>query len=176
MYVGNVSGREAEPLLVMWNKGFATGVRHAVVGSGKKSIEDFLPLYLRVGLRFLQGSRADSREEKRDAKQERGTNWNPHPPLTTSNSDASAICRKCWRPLLHCTTRTWLGTGRGGTEGRELVEPEALQSWLWPHANKARQQISDNVYKLQWYMVTYTDLAASLLPSKSYANFSGGQP
>lgn len=91
MYVGNVSGREAEPLLVMWNKGFATGVRHAVVGSGKKSIEDFLPLYLRVGLRFLQGSRADSREEKRDAKQERGTNWNPHPPLTTSNPDASAI-------------------------------------------------------------------------------------
>lgn len=54
------------------------------------------------------------------------------------------------------------GSGLRKADGDDLVKLGELESWLWTHANKARQQMSDNVCKLQWYLVTYTDLAASL--------------
>lgn len=154
----------------MWNKGFVTGIwPYTLVGAGQKPMGSLLPLHLMVSLKCLQASGANSRGRGAGCEAGEKTNWNAHLFLATSNPDDTAVCRKCWCSLLRCCTCTWLRTWRNWR--RELVALGLLQSWLWTHANEVRQQISDNVGKLQWNMVTYTDLAYCFI-SKSDEHFS----
>lgn len=120
--------RDAEPLLVMWNRRYVTGTwTHTIVGSGEMSLEGLLPLQVTAGLKSLQISGADSRGEQLGRSRRRRTHWNAHlslsPPAVTT-----AICRR------GCTLRYVAarapGCGLEEAAVEDLVELEELQSWL----------------------------------------------
>lgn len=150
--------REAELLFLMWNMGFITGIwTYTIVRFSKKSFEGFCLCRFWWAWNICRSVAPIAGKKK---WREAGEKDRIHICLLRPPSLMTVNCRKCWHPLLCCCACTWLrtwrswGRGPGGARG-------AAELAVNP-ANKVRQQISDPVCKLQWYMLTYTDLAASL--------------
>lgn len=146
---------EGEPHWVMWNEGFVIGIRLSkTMGSGEKLYRSPFALMYLMWPWSCHVCRTAIREL--DMKWERikfnWSLWN-----STWLKDKLPWTWGRWRNLCG---ENWGCRGPGES-----------------HVNKVNRQISDNTHKLHLCLLPFTDLqgikaAASLLPHKTYGNFS----